>query len=193
MKDFLPQTKPSKKIKTNKTTKKTKKIKKTKSLSYFRNKCLKIAQKACKIRWQVENKNTSGLVKCISCGAMIPITEIQGGHFITRANRATEVLAENIHPQCSICNCLKHGNYHAYEFNLRKEYGDSYVNRLINMSMAREGNEEALKSLSFKDRELATMKKTAKWYEAETTRLEQEIKSLENQLDSMYEEKLYGN
>jgi len=161
-----------------KKTKKDKPKKRKVSFKGMRDKCLKKAQRNCKIRWQVETKNTSGLVQCISCGSLVPIASIQGGHFISRQNRATEVEEDNIHPQCATCNVLKKGNYLAYEYALKAKYGNAYVERLKNMALAREGNKDAFEKLSASDKSKVLEKHTAKWYEAECERLDEEYRVL---------------
>ena len=168
---------------------KPKKKEKKKSHKSVRNLCLQKAQRNCKIRWQVEHHNTSGLVECISCGAMIPIEKIQGGHFISRQNRATEVLKENIHPQCATCNVLKRGNYLAYEYRMRGFYGDAYVDRIKNMALAKNGVEEAILKLSDADIKYLNEKHTSKWYMAECDRLDSEYNTLTEILDRMIEGK----
>jgi len=48
--------------------------------------------------------DSKGMVKCFTCPVVLPIKEIQNGHYIKRGNRATRFLEANLRPQCPTCN-----------------------------------------------------------------------------------------
>ena len=144
---------------------------------HTRTQCLSLAQKLCKHRFLSEY----GRLWCISCGKPLVMgdTTTQGGHLITRQDRATETEPDNIWPQCSICNVMMNGNVIAFRYNLVKLIGEDRIKRLEWMSMARKGDEEALSNLSPIDQAKATMKKSARYYDNLWHELNDEIKRLE--------------
>lgn len=141
---------------------------------------MQLAQKLCKYRYVLNY----GPLKCISCGAPLVLGEAkaQGGHYISRQDRATETEPDNLWPQCYGCNVGKNGNIPAYRYNLVKRIGEERVHRLELMSMARKGDEEALAELSPADRVLATMKKTARYYDDLWFELNEQIKEAKSEL-----------
>lgn len=181
MNEFLPQPKPVKKVKTVKTGKLAKPTRKAKKKvggvpKNIRQKALTDFQKLRKIQ-----ESINGMCYCISCGRPIRLGDAtcQGGHYISRQNRATELEPDNIWPQCSRCNVLLKGNPVAYRYNLILKIGEERVKRLENMALAREGNEEALKSLSKEDQFKALYKNSSKDYQALDTKYRQMMKDLE--------------
>lgn len=127
-------------------------------LSVERNAALKEAQ-----RYACEREMTSlGYCQCITCGAIV--SDAQGGHFIPKRVRVTELVPENIHPQCVKCNMYKNGDPLMYRGMLYDLYGVEYVKRLEDLKAAYEGNQEAYESLSDEDRELVKVKRTGAWY-----------------------------
>jgi len=48
--------------------------------------------------------NDQGFCSCITCGAYMPSTEIQNGHYIKRRHMATRFSLMNCHCQCEQCN-----------------------------------------------------------------------------------------
>ena len=152
---------------------------KKKKKLHTRVECLSLAQKLCKLRELKEY----GRLWCISCGQtlMYGDTNTQGGHLISRQDRATETEPDNIWPQCFGCNVGKNGNVIAYRYNLVRLIGEERVKRIEFMSMARKGDEEALSMLSAEDRTKATMKKSAKYYDTLYQQLKTEIGQLESE------------
>ncbi len=52
--------------------------------------------------------NDNGYVTCVTCGVVNKWNDqMQGGHFFERSRLGTKLLVENVHPQCSGCNCFK--------------------------------------------------------------------------------------
>jgi len=153
------------------------KLKPTKKKLHTRAQCLSLAQKLCKLREYAKN----GRLECISCHKELILGEAstQGGHYISRADRATETEPDNLWPQCSICNVRMSGNIPMYRWNLVKRIGEERVRRLELMSLARKGSVEAKKELSASDYALATMKKSARYYDNLYYELKEEIKKYE--------------
>jgi hypothetical protein len=75
----------------------------------------------CKLR-RLQEANESGYVHCITCGAVVKWNECDGGHFIPRGKRGTEVEADNVWPQCVSCN-----RFHAVT---RKEYLNALTTKI---------------------------------------------------------------
>lgn len=147
---------------------------------HTRAQCLTLAQRLCKLRFLSEH----GRIWCISCGRELYIgdSRCQGGHYISRNDRATETEPDNIWPQCSTCNVLQHGNLPAYRYNLVRLIREERVTRIEDMSMARKGNEDALLRLSEEDIAKSTRKKSAKYYDNLWYELNQEIKEYKDVL-----------
>ena len=160
-------------------TKKPTKKKPKKAKLHTRAQCLQLAQKLCKLKML----KRYGRLWCISCGTplMFGDPNTQGGHMISRQDRATETEPDNLWPQCRTCNVLKQGNIIAYRYNLVRLIGKERVERIEDMSMARKGNEEAYNRLSPEDKVNATMKKSAKYYDALYHKLKTEIGQIESE------------
>ncbi len=64
--------------------------------------------------------------KCITCTAVLPIGELQAGHFISGRSSAVLFSEEGVHAQCRVCNILKKGNLLEYRRKIIDLYGDGY-------------------------------------------------------------------
>jgi len=100
----------------------------------------------------------NGFATCISCGKVGHVSRMDGGHYESRKNKATELEPDNVWPQCKYCNGPLAGNHVAYRNNLLSRM------RLENMVMASKGSEEAMERLSEVDRKAITTKKRDKEY-----------------------------
>lgn len=156
------------------------KLRPNKKKLHTRAQCLSLAQKLCKYREYVKE----GSLECISCGKTLILGEAstQGGHYISRKDVATETEPDNLWPQCSVCNVLLSGNIPMFRWNLVKRIGEQRVRRLELMSLARKGSAEAKNELSASDYALATMKKSARYYDELYHELKEELKKYEQQL-----------
>lgn len=148
--------KPTKITKTAKPTKK----KKLASKSGVRQRCLASFQKLRRL----EEADENGMVRCISCGRVMHWSEAQGGHYIGRANRVTELEKDNVFPQCPTCNGMLSGNPVRYRINLVRKIGEPRVKRLEDMLEASKGSEEAYGRLSNEDKAKVTEKKGLRYY-----------------------------
>ena len=80
---------------------------------------------------RLKASDDNGYVSCVTCGVTKHYKDqIHGGHFIERGYRATKLLEENIHPQCSGCNSFKHGNQVPYTLYMIDMYGREFVDEL---------------------------------------------------------------
>ena len=71
---------------------------------------------------RLKNADEFGNVQCYTCPTILPYSEMQAGHYISRAVMLLRFdMSRNLRPQCPTCNCLKHGNLAVYSQNLEKE------------------------------------------------------------------------
>lgn len=70
-----------------------------------------------------------GLCTCYTCGKVLPIKEIENGHFMKREHKTTRYHENNCRPQCKTCNGdTKHnGKQLEFEENLINEIGITEV------------------------------------------------------------------
>lgn len=133
-------------------------VKKRYKISVERNGALHELQ-----RYMVEKEMTSGgFNTCITCGKIVD--DAQGGHFIPRAHRATELEEDNINPQCPRCNMEEGGRQLIYRENLADKIGLERVERLILMYRAGLGSDEAFEKLDPEDQLKVRHKKSATDY-----------------------------
>jgi hypothetical protein len=79
----------------------------------------------------VRNKDAvNGTNICYTCGQVLPIKELQCGHFISRRYFATRWDFDNVRVQCYECNVVKQGNLKVFEQKLRNEIGNERLNQL---------------------------------------------------------------
>jgi len=127
-----------------------------KTTENYRQQALKLFQL---LRRLEESEN--GYAQCISCGKILPVHKLQGGHFITRKCRATEMDKDNVWPQCAYCNGFQYGNIVRYRMNLVDKIGKERVERLENLYLASLGSDEAREKLDPCDLELLGKKHSA--------------------------------
>lgn len=74
---------------------------------------------------------------CISCGKFCAPdgNESDGGHYITRANKALRWTEENCNKQCKHCNDYLRGNYVEYRKGMIEKYGIEKVLELENCKL----------------------------------------------------------
>ena len=123
----------------------------------------------------------NGYATCISCGKVGHVSKMDGGHYESRKNKATELEPDNVWPQCKYCNGPLSGNHVAYRNRLISRIGMERLQRLENMVMASKGSEEAMESLSEVDRKAITTKKRDKDYLEIAKRYEKLAKELEKE------------
>lgn len=126
----------------------------------IRERCMKTFQQLRRL----EEANDEGYVTCISCGRRLLWSEAQGGHYVSRSCRATEIEKDNIWPQCPKCNGLLNGNVVMYRMHLVRRIGEDRVRRIENMAAAYNGDEDAMESLSDRDKIEVVRKKSKQYY-----------------------------
>lgn len=72
---------------------------------------------------------------CFTCGAKKHWRQMQAGHFIPKKICGADLYFDerNIHCQCFRCNINLGGNGAIYAQNMRKRYGDEFVNEIYRM------------------------------------------------------------
>lgn len=144
----------------------------------IREKCLSAMQRARRI----EEADDRGYVVCISCGKPMKWMEAQGGHYIPRACRATELEPDNIWPQCPQCNGARKGNLLAYRYNLVRRIGRERVERLDNLRAAYYGDEKAFELLAPEDKEIIGMSKGKTYYAEKYREIKERLRKAEAEL-----------
>jgi hypothetical protein len=126
-----------------------------------RQKCLEAFQRLRRI----EEADENGWVTCISCGKEYFWKDVDGGHFIQRDNRATELEGDNVWPQCKHCNRYKSGNYANYRLGLIDRIGEDRVARLEKIHGVSQGANRYLLQLSREDQLLSVSRRNTVEYE----------------------------
>ena len=128
---------------------------------------------------RLEEANDEGMVRCISCGKVMHWKEAQGGHYIPRTVRPTDIDPDNIWPQCPQCNGVRHGNLLDYRYRLSKRIGEERVRRLEDMRAAYYGDEEAMERLDPDDQKEVRRKRGKVYYAERYAELKAHLKELE--------------
>ncbi|MCF7945933.1 MAG: recombination protein NinG [Spirochaetia bacterium] len=113
-----------------------------------RDKCLSAFQKLRRVQCADEN----GYVTCISCGKKLHWKESDGGHYISRRYRETELEEDNVWPQCKKCNMYGAGEHADYRRNLIRLIGEDRVQRIEDIHAAKMGDEEAYRRLTNREK-----------------------------------------
>lgn len=71
-----------------------------------------------------------GLVKCVTCPAVLPVEMMQAGHFIPGRKNAILYHEQGVHPQCYACNIILKGNPRKYDQFMRQKYGQRVIDEL---------------------------------------------------------------
>lgn len=145
------------------------------SLPKARRGALRAMQKMRRIEEALEG---TGFCTCISCGAIHHYKEMDGGHYIPRMIRRTELEPDNIWPQCKRCNGFLEGNTTAYGINLREHIGNDRVDRLVALRMACSGSDGYYEKLSDDDKRSLLQKHTVNYYLAQKKFYDKRIKEM---------------
>ena len=144
---------------------------KQQSLEQIRQKCLKSFQ----LLRRLEEADEFGYCTCISTGKRIYYKECDGGHYISRACRATEMEPNNVFPQSKYANQYLHGDYHNYRDRLIDKIGLDRVERLEDLRRAWQGNQDVI----IADEDLHLLEKNTKaYYVQKYKELNKQIKQL---------------
>lgn len=80
---------------------------------------------------RLKHADSKWMCKCVTCWAVMPWTEIQNWHFITRGNMKFRFSEENCHTQCYKCNCILSGNYQYYTMYMIDRYWKMRVQEMM--------------------------------------------------------------
>jgi uncharacterized alpha-E superfamily protein len=108
---------------------KLKSKKKPPSIAKLRESVAELLQKL--VRMKAADMN--GYCQCVTCPKSAHWKEMQGGHFIERGRHATELVEENVHPQCPGCNqwgMRKSSVVLTYRSFMVDMYGEQFVEEL---------------------------------------------------------------
>ena len=140
-----------------------------------RQKCLTAFQKLRRLECRIDDI----YAPCISCGHVKDYKEMDGGHYITRACRATEVEPDNVHGQCKKCNRYLSGNPALYRLMLIDKIGIEGVVRLEMMYAATKGSDVAYNLLSDEDKRNVFIKRTDSEYKELTKEFNKRIRDIQ--------------
>lgn len=79
---------------------------------------------------RLRDADVNGYIRCYCCGYPVHWKLAHNGHFFGRRFLGTRFNEENCHACCVPCNTYNNGNLKAYEEHLRREYGDSIIDKL---------------------------------------------------------------
>lgn len=105
---------------------------KKKTTSSSRSKAMQKADKYFSLFIRTRDSQGYGgmACKCISCGKVTPIENIDCGHYINRQHMATRYSELNCNGQCVTCNRFDEGNIQGYRKGLIKKIGEAKVEML---------------------------------------------------------------
>ena len=99
---------------------------KKRTTAYLKNKVLwPLFSKYIRLKYAKD-----GMVRCVTCGVVKPIKEMQAGHFIPGRHNSVLFQERNCHPQCAKCNIFLHGNLVEYYAFMLKTYGQGTIDEL---------------------------------------------------------------
>jgi 5-methylcytosine-specific restriction endonuclease McrA len=79
----------------------------------------------------IRNRDSEdGFAECFTCGVQKPISQMQAGHFVSRAVNKLRYDELNVHAQCYSCNVVKHGDLYTYAKKLDEFHGDGTAEML---------------------------------------------------------------
>lgn len=86
-----------------------------------------LAQKYARLR---DCGGYNGSANCISCYALKPYAELDGGHFIPSTCSYWKFDERNINAQCHKCNRFLHGNQRHYAKGMVRKYGHEVLDEI---------------------------------------------------------------
>ena len=79
---------------------------------------------------RLRDSDCSGYVRCYCCGYPVHWKLAQNGHFMNRRHLGTRFDERNCHSCCAVCNMGLNGNLDAYEAHLKRDYGETIIDKL---------------------------------------------------------------
>jgi hypothetical protein len=141
---------------------------KQQSLEQVRQKCLKAFQ----LLRRLEEADENGYCTCISTGKREEYQKLDGGHYISRRCRATELEHDNVWPQSKYANQYLGGDTLNYRDSLIRKIGLERVERLENLHRAWQGSDV---EIAEEDKPLLE-KKTRIYYNEKLKEINRKIK-----------------
>lgn len=111
---------------------------------------------------RLRDADSNGLCRCITSGKLIPWTECDAGHFISRRHMATKYDERNVHAQGRGHNRLHAGEQLLYAKAIDKKYGSGTADKILARSRG---------TRKFEQFEIDAL---TKHYQAEVARLKKE-------------------
>lgn len=78
--------------------------------------------------------DAGGVGKCYTCNSRRHYTEVDAGHFMSRACMSTRWDEQNVQFQCKRCNGFRSGEQYEYALQLDMQYGDGTASMLHSKS-----------------------------------------------------------
>jgi len=75
-----------------------------------------------------------GYGECYTCGAVRHWTEVDAGHFMSRACMSTRWEEKNVQFQCKRCNGFRSGEQYLFSMHLDQQYGEGTAEELLRES-----------------------------------------------------------
>ena len=72
-----------------------------------------------------------GLGECYTCGSVRHWSEVDAGHFMSRACMSTRFDELNVQFQCKRCNGFRSGEQYLFAKHLDQQYGEGTAERLL--------------------------------------------------------------
>ena len=72
-----------------------------------------------------------GFTECYTCGAVRHFSEVDAGHFMSRACMSTRWSETNVQSQCKRCNGFRSGEQYLFAKHLDQQYGEGTAERLL--------------------------------------------------------------
>ncbi len=128
-------------------SKKTPRRGKSRTINQLRDEAARLFQKLRRM----QEANTEGMCRCVTCGKIDHYKNMHGGHFIPRSRQASLLKDWNVWPQCPGCNTyhMLHGTAaYEYVFFMIEQYGQDFVrHQLDNQHQKHKWNREELNRL----------------------------------------------
>ena len=147
------------------------KMNKKQSLEKIRQKCLKSFQ----LLRRLEEADEFGMCTCISTGKREYYQKLDGGHYLSRRCRATELEPDNVWPQSKYANQYLNGDPLNYRDGLIRKIGLERVERLEDLQRAWQGNQDI--EIAEEDKHLL-LKRTKVYYTEKYKELNKQVKQL---------------
>jgi outer membrane phospholipase A len=79
---------------------------------------------------RLRDADDNGYIRCYCCGYQVHWEYAHNMHFMNRRHLGTRFSEENCHGGCEPCNSYNGGNLEAFEAHLKRDYGESIIDKL---------------------------------------------------------------